>query len=38
MRETRDYGDMGTDINETGDAGIKDETRGIGTNRGVLEK
>ena len=28
---------MGTDINETGNAGMKDETRGTGMNRGVLE-
>ena len=28
---------MGTDINETGNTGTKDETRGTGTNGGVLE-
>ena len=32
-----DHGDMGTDINETGNAGTKDETRGTGMNGGVLE-
>ena len=28
---------METDINETGNIGTKDETRGTGTNRGVSE-
>ena len=28
---------MGMDINETGNAGMKDETRGTRMNRGVLE-
>ena len=28
---------MGMDINETGNAGTKGETRGTGTNGGVLE-
>ena len=28
---------MGTDINETWNAGMKDETRGTGMNGGVLE-
>ena len=28
---------MGTDINETGNIGTKDETRETGTNRGVSE-
>ena len=28
---------MGTDINESGNAGMRDETRGIRTNGGVLE-
>ena len=28
---------MEMDINETENAGMKDETRGTGTNRGVLE-
>ena len=28
---------MGTDINETGIIGTKDETRGTGMNGGVLE-
>ena len=28
---------MGKDINESRDAGTKDETRGTGTNGGVLE-
>ena len=28
---------MGTDINETGNIGTKDETRGTGTNGGVSE-
>ena len=28
---------MGMDINETGNAGMKDETRGTGVNRGVSE-
>ena len=28
---------MGTDINETGNIGAKDETRGTWMNRGVLE-
>ena len=28
---------MGTDINDTWNAGMKDETRGTGTNGGVLE-
>ena len=28
---------MGMDINETGNIGMKDESRGTGTNRGVLE-
>ena len=28
---------MGTDINETGNAGTKDETRGTGINEGVSE-
>ena len=32
-----DHGDMGTDINDTWNAGMKDETRGTGTNGGVLE-
>ena len=32
-----DHGDMGTDINETKNAGTKDETRETGMNRWVLE-
>ena len=32
-----DHGDMETDINETENAGTKDETRGMGTNGGVSE-
>ena len=28
---------MGTDINEAGNIGMKDETRGMGTNGGVSE-
>ena len=28
---------MGMDINETGNIGMKDETRGTGTNGGVSE-
>ena len=28
---------MGTDIDETGNAGMKDETRGTGMNGGVSE-
>ena len=28
---------MGTDINETGNIGMKDETRGTGTNGRVLD-
>ena len=32
-----DHGDMGMDINETGNIGTKDETRGTGTNGGVSE-
>ena len=32
-----DHGDMGTDINETGDIGMKDETRGTGMNGGMLQ-
>ena len=32
-----DHGDMGTDINETGNIGMKDETRGTGMNGGVSE-
>ena len=28
---------MEMDINETGNIGMKDETRGTGTNRGMLE-
>ena len=29
---------MGMDINERGNIGTKDETRGTGTNGGVLER
>ena len=32
-----DYGDMGTDINETENAGMKDETRETGMNGWVFE-
>ena len=32
-----DHSDMGTDIDETGNAGTKDETRGTGTDGGVSE-
>ena len=36
-RRQEDHGDIGTDINETGNAGMKDETRGTGMNGWVLE-
>ena len=36
-RDERIIGDMETDISETGDIGMKGETRGTGTNRGVSE-
>ena len=32
-----DHGDMGTDINETWNAGMKEEMRGTGMNGGVSE-
>ena len=35
-KRQEDHGDMGMDINETWNAGMKDETRGTGTNGGVL--
>ena len=36
-KRQEDYGDIGTDINETWNAEMEEETRETGTNRGVLE-
>ena len=36
-REQEDHSDMETDISETGNIGTKGETRGTGTNGGMLE-
>ena len=36
-KRQEDHSDMETDINETGNIGMKGETRGTGMNRGVSE-